>query len=262
MKIARSTRWLVGISAVTIAAFPLSTALAQSREQVGGGLGAIIGGVIGNRAGNDENRGVTTALGAIAGAFIGSRIGRGLDDREKAQLTAATETTISTGETQNWVSQRRGISGRTQVTSTDRRQTPVNIPVVRERLTELPPMEFINANYQAKSNTNVRGGPGEDFTQVARLTRGQVVSVTGKVVGQPWYLISQNGAGVGFVTERNLQATTSPITEAPEVAGTVETRTAQVERTCRTVAQTVVRNGREQTENVTACQTPTGWEVV
>ena len=34
---------------------------------------------------------------------------------------------------------------------------------------------------------------------VGGLTRGETVIVAGKVEGQPWYMVSEGGAGSGFV---------------------------------------------------------------
>jgi surface antigen len=49
-----------------------------------GVLGAVTGGVIGNRTASPENRGIATVFGAIAGGILGSAIGSSIDDGDRA----------------------------------------------------------------------------------------------------------------------------------------------------------------------------------
>lgn len=251
--------WLLGVALSLSAASPV---LAQSGEVVGGGIGGAIGGLIGNHLGKGRGKVIATLLGVGAGAFVGARIGKGLSKRDKEQVSTSTSETLATGQSRTWTGNKAGVRGKTELAATDRRKAAVEVPVLKERVTTLPPLDFINANYITVRKESVRGGPGLDYRRVADLKKGDIVSVTGKVQSQPWYLVAQNGVGVGFVQEASVKPTAEQPTQTANISGTVETKTTQMERTCRTVKQTVVQNGSEQTENVTACQTANGWEVI
>lgn len=47
-------------------------------------VGAVAGGVIGNRTASDGNRTVATILGAVIGGVLGAKLGDGIDDRDRA----------------------------------------------------------------------------------------------------------------------------------------------------------------------------------
>jgi uncharacterized protein YgiM (DUF1202 family) len=127
----------------------------------------------------------------------------------------------------------------------------------------VPPLDLIGETYRAKEGGNVRGGPGAEYASVGHLNKGETVTVAGKVKGEQWYMISQGGAGSGFVSTNLLtRAPTAVVAKEPVAPGAVEKKTMQAERTCRTVKQTVTladKSTRE--EEVTACQGPNGWEV-
>jgi outer membrane lipoprotein SlyB len=61
-----------------------------NREEIATVVGAIAGGVIANRVG-DEHRTVATIVGVIAGAAIGNRIGRELDEADRGCVGHALE---------------------------------------------------------------------------------------------------------------------------------------------------------------------------
>lgn len=60
-----------------------------SKETIGTGTGAVVGGVVGRNIGGDETLG--TVLGGVAGAIAGGAIGRGMDERDREQVFAAFE---------------------------------------------------------------------------------------------------------------------------------------------------------------------------
>jgi hypothetical protein len=61
---------------------------------------------------------------------------------------------------------------------------------------EIDPIE---AAYVAVKNANVREQPTVRSAKVATLQRGASVLVAGKVKGQNWYLVEQDGVALGFV---------------------------------------------------------------
>ena len=66
-----------------ISATILTLTSCASRQQMGAGLGAITGGLIGNRFGGGSGQAAATILGAGAGAVIGNQVGKSMDQSEK-----------------------------------------------------------------------------------------------------------------------------------------------------------------------------------
>jgi uncharacterized protein YgiM (DUF1202 family) len=60
-------------------------------------------------------------------------------------------------------------------------------------------VQTLSATFYARKISNVRAGPGTEFEKVGRLTPGDEVAVSGKVVDKNWYRISLNGGADGYV---------------------------------------------------------------
>ena len=98
------------------------------------------------------------------------------------------------------------------------------------------------------------------------MKKGETVTVAGKVQGQPWYMINQNGVGAGFVQAGLLTsvpaaaAKPAPRPESPPPPAAIDTRTVAVSTTCRTVRQTILlKGGNTRDEDITVCKGPNGW---
>jgi surface antigen len=237
----------------------------QAGTLIGGAAGAVGGYTLGKEIGGTQGKILGGVLGAATGAWIGSRIGASLDEIDRQKLAEATQHTAVTGQPEKWHNPDTGVTVQTKVASTTTKTEPVTVPVLKDRVQEVPPLELIGMPYQAKGSTNVRGGPGTDYKVVGALHQGQAIPVVGKVKGRDWFMVGEGGAGSGFVSTSLLEPLPSgaapPPPQAP--AGAVETKTVRAERVCRTVEQVVIdAHGKETTERVTACQGPNGWEVV
>jgi surface antigen len=64
-------------------------------------VGAVAGGVIGNRTASPENRAIATLAGAIIGGVVGNRIGDAIDDRDRACIGHSLEL-VGTGRYVEW----------------------------------------------------------------------------------------------------------------------------------------------------------------
>jgi surface antigen len=64
-------------------------------------VGAVAGGVIGNRTASPENRAVATLAGAIIGGVVGNRIGEAIDERDRACIGHSLEL-VGTGRYVEW----------------------------------------------------------------------------------------------------------------------------------------------------------------
>lgn len=74
-------------------------------------VGAVAGGVIGNRTASDANRTVATILGAVIGGVIGAKVGDSIDDRDRACIGHSLEL-VETGRAVTWRNPRTGIDYR------------------------------------------------------------------------------------------------------------------------------------------------------
>lgn len=240
-----------------------------SKEQIGTATGGILGAAGGAFAGDLFGGKVATITGGVAGAgagaWIGNRIGRYLDEQDRQKLTQATAVTATTGKPQTWQNPQTGTMVSTRVASTETKQESVAVRVLRDRVQEVPPIELIGEPYRVRRGGNVRGGPGTDYAVAGNLAAGETVHVIGQVQDSSWYMVGENGAASGFVATSLLEplpaeaAADAPASAAPPDAETV---TVAAERLCRTVEQTVTTADGPETQKVTACQGPNGWEVI
>ena len=84
-----------------------------TKQTVGTGAGAVIGGILGSQVGNGSGQLWATGAGALLGAFVGSSIGQSLDQADRMYHAQATERAYSApiGETINWNNPESGHSG-------------------------------------------------------------------------------------------------------------------------------------------------------
>ncbi len=255
------------VSGVVIGSLLLATAGCQTTKQdVGTVLGGVLGAAAGSQIGDGGGRVIAVIVGAAAGAWIGNQIGRYLDEEDQKKLAEATQTTAVSGQPISWTNPDTGVRGTTRVIKEETRTESVALPVLKDRVTELPPFEYIGERYRVVSASNVRGGPGTDYKVVDTLGAGKTVDVIGEVEGKPWYLIGENGVGNGFIFNKLLKPTgqASTVLVNDSAAGPdVSAQQVVAQRNCRTIEQVVVlKDGAEQVEEVTACQGRNGWEIV
>lgn len=236
---------------------------------VAGGAGGVYGGhVLANKFGL-EGREKTAALviGGIVGAYAGNKLGSLLEPQDRVTHEQTTNRALTTGQNQSWRNPETRVSGRSEIVKTEKNTATVSVPVLKDKVEQVPPLDFLGETYRADNASNIRGGPGEDYKIVGELNTNDVVNVVGKVQGKDWYMISQNGVGSGFVHAELLSPAPSAMladNQSPtNTNAAVETKTVDALRTCRTVKQTItLADGREEEEEIKACQGPNGWEVV
>jgi surface antigen len=236
---------------------------------VGGLAGSALGGVggyfVGDALGGAVTTTVVTLAGAAAGAWLGTQLAAYLSEEDQEKAAQSFQTAATTGESNTWENAETGVSGTTEVVSTRTASQPVAIPVLKDRVEQVPPLDLIGEPYVATRSANVRGGPGTDYRTVAQLDSGKTVMVAGKVQAKDWYMISEGGAGSGFVATDLLDKAARDAAIATDAmpAGQVEEQLVTAAQTCRTVQQTItLADGSTHQEDVTACQTANGWQVV
>lgn len=85
----------------------------MNKQQLGTGLGAVVGGVAGSQVAGRSNRVVGVAAGTAVGAVIGSAIGKYLSEQDKKRAADASTRTAQTGRPQQF----RTSSGATVITA-------------------------------------------------------------------------------------------------------------------------------------------------
>lgn len=247
-----------------IIAVALSSCETVSKQQMGAVLGATAGAVIGNQFGGNSKI-LWTAVGGAAGGLIGNQLGQYLDERDRQRMAEVTEQTIATGQTRTWSNPQKNTRGEARVIDTQTKSEPVNVRVLKKKISQVPPLDIMGQTYRATKKANLRGGPGTDYETVGTLAPKEVVNVVGKVRDSDWYLISQNGVGSGFISTALLEAAPneSPVASGQPIAESdVAEEQVASNRICRKIQQTVsLPDGSSHTETIDACQSPTGWEV-
>jgi uncharacterized protein YgiM (DUF1202 family) len=236
-----------------------------SKTESGAMIGAVAGAAIGAAVSDDKGKGAV--IGAVAGGLVGAGVGKMLDERDRQRLAQSTEKTIVTGAPEKWSNPQTGVQAQTTVKETVAKQEQRQIPVLKDKVQQVPPLEFIGEDYVATNTVNVRGGPGADYVVVGELQAGQVTRVVGKVTGADWYMISKDNVGSGFVSSGLLKpAGTATMAKAPQApaapAPGVSQATVAATKECRVVTQQVTKNGQTSSQDVKACRGPNGWEIV
>ena len=250
------------------AAVLIAGCASMSSEEAGTYGGAVVGGLLGSQVGDGTGQIIATAGGAIGGALIGRKIGQYLDEKDQEQLAEATGKTAATCQPESFNNEETGVSARTECVEEEDRGEEVEMAVKKDRVEEVPPLKLIGEPYAATTTVNVRVGPGTDYKKGGQLAREETVTVDGKVEGESWYMISQDGAGSGFVYSDYLapandaDATRDQLASESQGQEGVSTVSVDTTRECRTVEQEVtLASGETKTETVEACRGPNGWEV-
>ncbi len=237
------------------------------KTRMGVAIGAVAGAALGAKAAG-HNKALGAVLGGLVGGLVGGKIGAMLDEHDRARLAQSTEATIRTGQSQTWTNPDTGVTASTVVREeVAAAPKPVQIPILKDKVQKLPPLELIGEDYIATGSANVRGGPGTDYVVVDRLGKAQTTRVVGKVVDADWYLVSKNDVGSGFVSGSLLRpapasAPTAPAAQPRQPSAGVAEVSVAATSTCRVVTQEVSKAGETTSQDVKACRGPNGWEIV
>jgi len=84
-----------------------------NKELIGGGSGAVIGGILGSKVGDGSGQLWATGAGALLGAFLGSEIGKSLDAADRQYMSQANYQAQSApvGEPISWNNPNSGNAG-------------------------------------------------------------------------------------------------------------------------------------------------------
>ncbi|WDE02829.1 SH3 domain-containing protein [Thalassomonas viridans] len=206
-----------------------------------------------------------TSYGAFAGSVIGKQLSKYLDKQDFHHMTQATSAAVALGQGQSWINPQTNTRGEARVVSTENKADSFKIPVLKQRIDQVPPLDIIGQTYHALKKSNVRGGPGTRYQIVSGLAIGEAVNVIGKVRDSNWYLISKDGIGRGFIYAPLLEA--APAEKMPDsgisiAQEEIEEKEVTTNRICRTIEQSVsFADGSLRKDTIKACQSPSGWQV-
>jgi len=230
-----------------------------TKENIGRAIGTAAGALIGSQFADGSTKVLTAAIGGVAGFLLGGHVGRELSKEDQAGLTGATQEALDTGRDQEWSNPDTGVAARVAV----RDEIYPGSDLVG-RVTEVPALELINGYYVTQANTNVRGGPGTEYTILHRIAEGERLPVIGQVIGSDWYMVAERGSGSGFIYAPLLSpAVTQPYTlNAIRDARTIDQpiRSYAVEKqSCRAIDQEIrLPDGNTRTHSFRACQQQDG----
>jgi surface antigen len=249
------------MAAPVLAAMLAQPAAAQSlldrvtNEDIGRVLGGVGGVLIGSQFGGGSGKLVGAAIGGVGGVILGGEIGRRLDNRQSQQVSQAGTQALDTGQPVSWTAADGSVSTEARVVDTQWRPAPDGAGGLGV-IAAAPTIELIGAPYRARTNSNLRGGPGTDYAVMDTLGRGETAHVIGKVVGQDWYMISRDGIGRGFVFADLLDPAPSATAEAARPASTASLEGV---RECSVLEQVIrTSDGASETSRARACRDANG----
>lgn len=265
-----------------------------SKQDVGTGVGVVLGGLAGSFVGKGNGRIVGVLAGAALGGLIGNQIGKMLDEEDQKALQEQAKQALVNQPDNSSITWNSSHSGATAlVTPENTRVESRKIQVVRDaNVTPPAQLDLIGTRYQAKSTSNVRLAPSTDADVATTLPAGSTIWAVGKVHDQPWIMVAKGGKSIGYVSAQNLGPVPKPASPKPaanttassqpqsapyDLDATAPVRTpadldalAPTEKadtivasvSCRDLKTTATANGQSSTSTQTACKSPDGsWEL-
>ena len=219
-----------------------------------------------------RNHVVAGLASLIGGEQFGSSIGnmdRKALARKQQQLLAAQ----GDNHAVTWQSDHSSMHA--TITTTNTRQEKKSIRIVRNANVAAPgSLHAIGARYQVVSATPVYLSPSTSATVAMTLPTHATIMVVGRLTGQNWMLVSQQGCAIGYVMDSALQPVTATshhaastnafdLDAAPAApAGKTVSSTVNASVTCRDLKTVATDKGRSSTATETACRSAQGmWEL-
>lgn len=216
------------------------------RQEAGALLGSVAGALLGSQVSKNE-RVLGAVVGAGLGAVAGSWIGCRMQVSEQQRARTAFETALNTNQSQTWSDPTTGSTGRVDIINPNvggggvaygQPTSSANLRYARRVQPLRMSFEPTNAQFTTGNTVNLRASPSANAAVVGQLRGGQAFNVAGRVAGDRWLLVEQNGFITGYVAEWVVQ---------PAGGGYANV-------SCKVVQQTIQpRSGQATTERYTAC---------
>jgi uncharacterized protein YgiM (DUF1202 family) len=213
-----------------------------SKQEIGAALGGVLGGFLGNRVAGKGSRTLGTVLGAGVGAAAGQALGCKLQKNDQVKAERALEEAVASNKSQSWESAETGASGRVDVVNAATGSGLSNLKFAKG-VEPAGGFAAVGKSYTTSGAANIRSKAGLDGAVLGQLPAGTRVWVPASVSGAPWYLISDNGVGQGYVSNALLK----PAPDQTAAAG------------CKMVKQTVnLPDQGSASETYQACKDGSG----
>ena len=187
------------------------------------------------------------------GSELGLRLSRG-DMKALGELFAPALESGQTGAAQRW-SGPNGAAGAITPRGYffgNLRSDPAALIPVAGAISYALPMEIEQGEQVTTKNANVRSAPAPDAPVLEKLDAGTGVEAIGKVVGQPFYLVSVKGRIRGYVS-------TSLLTPAPGADLALAGGPTRKAHPCRGYDQSLTLGPESDRWSGVACNRGQGW---
>ncbi len=251
--------------AVALASLLLLSCESMTKQDMGTVIGGALGATVGALLIDDDLWFLGAAAGGALGGLIGNQIGKYLDERDKELLAQSTQEALHTGKRQTFKNPESGVTGEVIIEEEEQISGNAELPVLKDSVDEVPPLEFVGEPFRARKTANVRGGPGTDYRVVGRVEGDRPVRVVGKVQDQNWFMISKGGVGSGYVYSpllKRLHSSQPAQFQAEPAPPAEEVETVDLAYTtkCRKVLQRVrAQDGTMHEDRMGACAGSDGW---
>lgn len=223
-----------------------------------------------------RNHMVAGLASLIGGEQFGSSIGNMLDNMDRKALARKQRQLLAAqgdNHTVTWQSDHSSM--RATITASNTRQEEKSIRIVRNANVAAPgPLHAIGARYHVVSATPVYLSPSTSATVAMTLPTHATIMVVGRLTGQNWMLVSQQGRSIGYVMDSALQPVTATSHHAADTnafdldaapaapAGKTVSSTVNASVTCRDLKTVATDRGKSSTATETACRSAQGvWEL-
>jgi surface antigen len=176
-----------------------------SKQTIGAVAGGAIGGLLGNRIAGRGSRTLGTIIGGALGAAGGSLLGCKLQKNDQVKAERAMEKAVVTGKDQSWQSEDSGASGKVEVGNAALTGAGLGDLKLASGVDPANGYTKVGGTFVSTAAANIRSAPGTNAAVVGKLLTGQRVWVPASVQGAPWYLISDQGVGQGYVSNALLK---------------------------------------------------------
>jgi surface antigen len=176
-----------------------------NKQTIGAIAGGAIGGLLGNRIAGRGSRTLGTIVGGALGAAGGSALGCKLQKNDQAKAEQAMEKAVVTGKDQSWQSAETGASGKVEVGQAALAGAGLADMKLASGVEPASGYSKVGGTFVSTAAANIRSAPGTGSKIVGRLATGQRVWVPASVQGAPWYLVSDQNVGQGYVSNALLK---------------------------------------------------------
>jgi surface antigen len=245
-----------------------------TKEDTGAVVGAVGGAAVGSQVGGGNGRTAAVIVGAAAGGVLGAKYGRYLDERDRQNVTHATERALATNAPQAYTAHDSGAKVTvTPGPSTYENALRVQI-MVSPRVDTNYPLRADRRTVFAMTDMDLRSAPRLTSKTTRVYRRWEQAEVVAIVPNSQYRLVSIDGTAVGYAREVYLAArredvpppryASRPMNSKTSSAHAAQPRRLVLKSECKVVKRTIQFPDRTtESETVKFCkEPPSSWRQV